>query len=381
MAWNGLAFTAAAELAGAARSGAAIGFQQTVLSGIGVVAPCSSRRLSRATSWAARVLIAARSRSPGGARCGHCATLGSARAISARLDELYVIGGGPGANRPHGSRPRTRRTARGRMAGRGGARGRGRPRRQPASAARASAPTSGSARISTRFPAAGASTARSGSSPAIEAVERVGAGSVVVFRGEEVGCIGSRALVASGDQLAGVLPRAPRRAGSGAGDGGRAARGRDRDRRVRARRARPRRAGGSCGDDADGRPRGRARRRRGGDPARARRGARRSRERWRRSGRSTSSPGGANVIPSRVRLSLDVRAPDAERLDALVAAVGFEPDYRVEPAQFGGASRSAPASAIGRVVCRSSSSLWRRARRRDPRRVPGWMRRCSSCAA
>ena len=33
---------------------------------------------------------------------------------------------------------------------------------------------------------------------AIEAVERVGAGSVVAFRGEEVGCIGSRALVARG---------------------------------------------------------------------------------------------------------------------------------------------------------------------------------------
>ena len=35
----------------------------------------------------------------------------------------------------------------------------------------------------------------------IEAVERAGAGSVVVFRGEEVGCIGSRALVASGGAL------------------------------------------------------------------------------------------------------------------------------------------------------------------------------------
>ena len=39
MAWNGLAFTTAAELAGAARSGAAIGFQQTVLSGFGIAAP------------------------------------------------------------------------------------------------------------------------------------------------------------------------------------------------------------------------------------------------------------------------------------------------------------------------------------------------------
>ena len=47
-------------------------------------------------------------------------------------------------------------------------------------------------------------------------------------------------------------------------------------------------------------------------------------------------PGGSNVIPSRVRLSLDVRAPDARRLDALIASIGFEPGYRVDPAQFTG---------------------------------------------
>ena len=57
-------------------------------------------------------------------------------------------------------------------------------------------------------------------------------------------------------------------------------------------------------------------------------------------------PGGANVIPSRVRLSLDVRAPDADRLDALIDAIGFEPSYRVEPAQFAGAARNALAAAI-----------------------------------
>jgi nitrate/nitrite transporter NarK len=39
MAWNGLSFTAAAELAGAVRTGAAIGVQQTVLGASGVVAP------------------------------------------------------------------------------------------------------------------------------------------------------------------------------------------------------------------------------------------------------------------------------------------------------------------------------------------------------
>src|SRR5204863_7345407 len=36
---------------------------------------------------------------------------------------------------------------------------------------------------------------------ALEAVEAAGAGSAVVFRGEEVGCIGSRALVARGGPL------------------------------------------------------------------------------------------------------------------------------------------------------------------------------------
>jgi N-carbamoyl-L-amino-acid hydrolase len=57
-------------------------------------------------------------------------------------------------------------------------------------------------------------------------------------------------------------------------------------------------------------------------------------------------PGGANVIPSRVRLSLDVRAPDGGRLDALVAAIGFEPDHRVEPAQFAGDARAALADEL-----------------------------------
>lgn len=50
MAWNGLAFTAAAELAGPRRSGAAIGFQQSVLSALGVVAPIGFAALAGA-SW------------------------------------------------------------------------------------------------------------------------------------------------------------------------------------------------------------------------------------------------------------------------------------------------------------------------------------------
>jgi sugar phosphate permease len=53
MAWNGLSLTAAAELAGRARSGAAIGFQQTTLGVIGVIVPVVFTALVDATSWGA----------------------------------------------------------------------------------------------------------------------------------------------------------------------------------------------------------------------------------------------------------------------------------------------------------------------------------------
>jgi sugar phosphate permease len=59
MAWNGLSFTAAAELAGTARSGAAIGFQQTILSGLGVLAPLLFARSVSSWSWTAAFAIAA----------------------------------------------------------------------------------------------------------------------------------------------------------------------------------------------------------------------------------------------------------------------------------------------------------------------------------
>lgn len=59
MAWNGLSFTTAAELAGARRSGAALGFQQTVLSGAGVVAPVVFAASVSVTSWPAAFGLAA----------------------------------------------------------------------------------------------------------------------------------------------------------------------------------------------------------------------------------------------------------------------------------------------------------------------------------
>jgi sugar phosphate permease len=51
MAWNGLSVTAAAELAGRSRSGAAIGFQQTTLGVIGVLVPAGFAFVVETTSW------------------------------------------------------------------------------------------------------------------------------------------------------------------------------------------------------------------------------------------------------------------------------------------------------------------------------------------
>jgi len=49
-------------------------------------------------------------------------------------------------------------------------------------------------------------------------------------------------------------------------------------------------------------------------------------------GRLQVEPGAENVIPERVTLSVDARAPDRARLDRLVAAIGFEPSLLTEPA-------------------------------------------------
>lgn len=58
MSWNGLAFAGAAELAGRARSGAALGFQQTVLSATAAVATPVFAAAVDVTSWRAAFLAA-----------------------------------------------------------------------------------------------------------------------------------------------------------------------------------------------------------------------------------------------------------------------------------------------------------------------------------
>jgi sugar phosphate permease len=59
LSWNGLSFTAAAELAGGAASGAALGFQQTVLWLVAAVVPVGFAALVDATSWRLGFALAA----------------------------------------------------------------------------------------------------------------------------------------------------------------------------------------------------------------------------------------------------------------------------------------------------------------------------------
>ena len=42
-------------------------------------------------------------------------------------------------------------------------------------------------------------------------------------------------------------------------------------------------------------------------------------------------PGATNVVPERVTVSVDVRAPTADGLEKLIEAIGFEPTWRQDP--------------------------------------------------
>jgi len=164
---------------------------------------------------------------------------------------------------------------------------------------------------------------------AIEAVERVGKGAVVVFRDEERGCVGSTAFVARGElpqcflevhvEQGPVLERAGAPVGLTRGIVG----------IVRGERV------------FDGEP-GHA----GTVPMSGRKDALVDAADYILRVRDLASnvegavgtvgqvyvePGAANVIPGRVRVSVDVRAPDRARLDSLVAALELQPDFRLEP--------------------------------------------------
>jgi allantoate deiminase len=248
-----------------------------------------------------------------------------------RLEQLYEIGGGPGANRTHGSTGedeafelaagwmrdaglRVETDAAGNLFGQ---------------AERSESIWTGSHLDS--VPSGGRFDGALGVVAGIEAVERAGAGTIVAFRGEEVGCIGSRALVTSGRRLPEAflelhVEQGPVLAGRGAplgivtgivayargelvfeGDAGHAgttpmdAR---RDALVAAAAAILRIAAVATEID--------------GAVATV--------------GQVQVEPGGVNVIPGRVRISVDARAPDLPRLRQLLEAISIEPGEVTEPA-------------------------------------------------
>ncbi len=164
---------------------------------------------------------------------------------------------------------------------------------------------------------------------AIEAVERVGRGTVAVFRDEERGCVGSTAFVARGElpdcflevhvEQGPVLERAGAPLGLTQGIVG----------IVRGERIFEGQAGHAGTVPMEGRADAlvaaaeyilRVR-----DLSAATDGAVGT------VGQIYVEPGAANVIPGRVRVSVDVRAPDRERLDTLVTALELVPDFRLEP--------------------------------------------------
>jgi acetylornithine deacetylase/succinyl-diaminopimelate desuccinylase-like protein len=164
---------------------------------------------------------------------------------------------------------------------------------------------------------------------AIEAVERVGKGSAVVFRDEERGCVGSSALVARGAlpdcflevhiEQGPVLERAGAPLGLAMGIVG----------IVRGERTFEGQVGHAGTVPMAGRADAlvaaaeyilRVR-----DVATAVDGSVGT------VGQVDVEPGAVNVIPGRVRISVDVRAPDRDRLDRLVAELGLQPEFRLEP--------------------------------------------------
>ncbi len=59
LSWNGLSFTAAAEIAGRERSGAAIGLQQSFLAVGSIVTPIAFAAIVHASSWRTAFVLAA----------------------------------------------------------------------------------------------------------------------------------------------------------------------------------------------------------------------------------------------------------------------------------------------------------------------------------
>jgi acetylornithine deacetylase/succinyl-diaminopimelate desuccinylase-like protein len=257
-----------------------------------------------------------------------------------RLERLFAIGGGVGANRPAYSPEEDEahalvarwmeeaglevsRDAAGNLVGR--LRG-----------ARSELPEVWTGSHVDSVPSGGRFDGALGVVGGIEAVARAGRGErtlgVAVFRGEEVGCLGSRALCETGAGLPGTfvelhVEQGPRLADAGAPLGVVTS--------IVGYARRELRFEGQAGHAGTTPMAGRS------DalvPAaefvlRARDAALGIDGAVATVGTLAIEPGGVNVIPGAVTLTVDVRAPDDERLDALLAALDLEPEPRTPAVQ------------------------------------------------
>jgi acetylornithine deacetylase/succinyl-diaminopimelate desuccinylase-like protein len=263
-----------------------------------------------------------------------------------RLEELYAIGGGPGANRVGDSEgeQQAHDLAAGWMREAGF--------EVEVDAARNLIGRLGAARVWTgshldSVPQGGKFDGALGVVAGIEAVERVGTGAVVAFRDEERGCIGSEALVAAGRlpecflelhvEQGPVLER--RGAPLGVVTG------------IAAMARGERVFEGEAGHA-------------GTTPMTGRRDALCSAAEYvlrvreaatgiegavATVGRLEVEPDAVNVIPGRVRLTVDARAPDRERLARLLEAIELDVQPLLEPVQMADGPRAALAAEIDRL--------------------------------
>jgi acetylornithine deacetylase/succinyl-diaminopimelate desuccinylase-like protein len=250
--------------------------------------------------------------------------------VRERLEQLYAIGGGPGANRLHPSEEEDEAHA---LAAAW--------MRDAGLAVEVDPDRNLLGRSGERddlwvgshldtVPEGGRFDGALGVVAGIEAVRDAGHGSVVAFRGEEVGWVGSRALVARGGPLPSaylelhieqgpVLEQAGLPLGIvtsilGYARGELVYHGRADHSGTTPMEAR---------DDA---------------LVKSVEGILRVREAARSIdavvatvGDVTVEPGVGNVVPGRVRLLVEARAPDDDRLDAVIAGIGLQPGYRTGP--------------------------------------------------
>jgi acetylornithine deacetylase/succinyl-diaminopimelate desuccinylase-like protein len=248
--------------------------------------------------------------------------------VHERLGELYAIGGGGGANRVAGTdgEDRAHELAAGWMVEAG-------LEVEVDDAGnligRTAKPSVWTGSHLDSVPSGGKFDGALGVVAAIEAVERVGKGAVVVFRDEERGCVGSSAFVDRGAlpgcflelhiEQGPVLEQAGAPLGLVTGIAG----------MVRGERIFEGQAGHAGTVPMLGRLDAlvaaaqyvlRVR-----EIATALDGAVAT------VGQVDVEPGAVNVIPGRVRVSVDARAPDPQRLDRLVAELELRADFRLEP--------------------------------------------------